>query len=175
MVLALAGLGAALYAPTVTLRRVVHDWLGGKSLMRQLTKGRVGQWLFGAAAVGLRDPQPRRVSLGEPTVVAIARAADELFLALPEQKRHHLGDVPAVIERLEAEALALRGGDGEAAEREASAVAALESLRLDLLRLSAGGTPKGELTLDLENAERISERIDARLATGPAITPVPNG
>jgi hypothetical protein len=114
------------------------------------------------------------VNLGEPTVVAIARAADELFLALPEQNRHHLGDVPAVIERLEAEALALRGGDGEAAEREASAVAALESLRLDLLRLSAGGTPKGELTLDLENAERISERIDARLAAADRITPVPN-
>jgi serine/threonine-protein kinase len=175
MLLTFAGLGVAIYAPTVAIRRVVHDWLGGKSLMRRLTQGRVGRWLFGAASVGLRDRQPRRVSGGEPTVVAIARAADELYLALPEQKRQHLGDVPAVIERLEAEALALRGGDGETAEREASAVAALESLRLDLLRLSAGGTAKGELTLDLEHAERISERIDARLAAGDAITPVPNG
>jgi len=173
MLLTIGGLGAAISAPTVAIRRIVHDWLGGSSAMRRLAQGRAGRWLFGTAGAGLRDRQ-RRVSGGEPTVVAIARAADELFLALPEEKRYSLGDVPALIERLEAEALALRGRDDRASEREASAVAALESLRLDLLRLSAGGTPKGELTLDIENAQRIGERIDASLAGPYDITPVPN-
>jgi hypothetical protein len=98
-----------------------------------------------------------------------------LFAALPAGLRAPLGDVPAVIQRLEAEALASHGGDGAAEEREASAVAALESLRLDLLRLSAGGAPRGELTRDLADAERIGEQIDASLAERDEITPVPNG
>ena len=169
--LTLVGLGAAIYAPTVAVRRVVRDWLGGKSLLRRLTQGRVGKWLFGAAGIGLRDRQPVRLSGAEPTVVAIARAADELFLALPAAQRQQLGDVAAVIERLEVEALALRGGGETAVEREASAVAALESLRLDLLRLNAGRTPTGELTRDLDEAARIGARIDARLAGRDEPTP----
>lgn len=170
----LVGLGAAIFAPTVAIRRVVRDWLGGRGLLRRLTEGRVGRWMFGAAKVGLSQAQRPRVTGSEPTVVAIARAADDLFLALPAAQRDQLGDVPAVINRLEAEALALRGRDGTAAEREASAVAALESLRLDLLRLSAGGTPKGELTRDLDEAARIGDRIDARMAARDDPTPMPN-
>ena len=169
-VLALAGLGAAIYAPTIAIRRVVRDWLGGRRVMRRLVQGRVGRWLFGAARLGLADQQLRPVSGAEPTIVAIARAADELFQALPETRRRELGDVPAVISRLEAEALALQARDG-ASEREASAVAALESLRLDLLRLKAGAAPKGELTRDLDEAARIGERIDARLDTHDEPTP----
>ena len=172
MALSLVGAAAAVVAPTIAIRRAVKEWLGGHSTLRRWMKGRVGRWIFGAASVGLRN-QPRVATLGgEPTVVAIARAADELFAALPDQQRKQLGDVPAVINRLEGEALALRGGDDAAAEREASAVAALESLRLDLLRLSAGGTPRGELTRDIAEAERIGEQIDARLA-GDA-RPAPN-
>jgi serine/threonine-protein kinase len=173
-VLELTGLGLGIYAPTVAIRRIVRDWLGGRTLARRLMQGRLGRWLLGAAGLGLRDRQPVRMVGAEPTVVAIARAADELFLALPEAKRRELGDVPAVIERLEGEALALQGSDGDAHEREASAVAALESLRLDLLRLKAGGAAKGELTRDLEQAERIGQRIEAHLADRDEPTPVPN-
>ena len=149
----------------------MRDWLGGRGLLRRLAQGRVGRWLFGVAGAGLESTQRPRVAGGEPTVVAIARAADELFLALPPAQRKQLGDVPAVISRLEAEAMALHGEEGEAAEREAMAVAALESLRLDLLRMNAGGAPRGELTRDLDDAARIGERIDARLARHDEPTP----
>jgi hypothetical protein len=175
MGLSLLGVGAAIVAPTIAIRRVVRDWLGGHSMLRKLTQGRFGRSIFGGARLGLEDQRPLLVAGGEPTVVAIARAADQLFTALPAEKRQPLGDVRAVIQRLEAEALALRGGDAETDEREASAVAALESLRLDLLRLNAGGAAKGELTRDLEDADRIAEQIEASLAERDEITPVPNG
>jgi hypothetical protein len=171
----LLGLGTAIIAPTIAIRRVVGDWLGGRSLLRRLMQGRVGRWTFGAASVGLDDrPLPRPVG-AEPTVVAIARAADELYLALPDGRRRALGDVRAVIDRLAAEALALQGSGGATAERKASAVAALESLRLDLLRLSAGSASSGELTRDLDAAARIGDRIDARLAERDEPSPAPNG
>jgi serine/threonine-protein kinase len=170
----LLGLGTALFAPTITLRRFARDWLGGMSVLRRLVQGRFGRWLLGAAGIGLREPARPRVSGAEPTVVAIARAADELYLALPATQRRQLGDVRGVIDRLETEALALRDGEPAMAEREASAVAALEALRLDLLRLSAGGAPKGELTRDLEEAERIGNAIDAELANRDEPSPVPN-
>ena len=174
MVIALPAVGAALIGPTVALRRLVRDWLGGRSLLRKLTQGRFGQWLFGVAGVGLYERESPRLPGAEPTVVAIARAADKLFLALPPTQRQRLAEVPALIERLEAEALALRAGDSTEPDREASAVAALESLRLDLLRLNAGATVKGELTRDLANVARIGAEIDARLTERDDATPVTN-
>jgi hypothetical protein len=42
-------------------------------------------------------------------------------------------------------------------------VAALEMLRLDLLRLSATDLDTGDLTRDLDDARRLSDDIDARL------------
>jgi serine/threonine-protein kinase len=172
--LGLLGLGTAIFAPTIAIRRVVSDWLGGRSLLRRLAQGRLGRWMFRGASVGLGNrPLPRGAG-AEPTVLAIARAADALYLGLPNERRRELGDVQAVIDRLAAEAMAGHDLDG-AGDRNASAVAALESLRLDLLRLSAGGTAKGELTRDLDEAARIGERIDARLARGDDPSPVPNG
>jgi len=173
MAVQIVGLGAAIYAPAIAIRRALSDWLGGRSLARRLIDGRVGRALFKVARVGVGAEPPIRIASAEPTVVAIARAADQLFLALPPAQREQLGDVPGVINRLEAEALASHGGDETAVEREASAVAALESLRLDLLRLSAGGAPKGELTRDLDRAAHIGEEIDARLR-GDEPSPVPN-
>jgi serine/threonine-protein kinase len=41
----------------------------------------------------------------------------------------------------------------------ADAVAALESIRLDLLRLHAGSSVQDELTKDLDAARRIGDRI----------------
>jgi serine/threonine-protein kinase len=168
--LALTGLAGGIVAPTVAIRRVVRDWLGGRSLLRKLGQGRAGKWLFRLAGSGLKDRPAVRVGGAEPTVVAIARAADQLYLALPDAQRKALGDVPGVIGKLESEALALRGRD-RSADREASAVAALESLRLDLLRLSAGGLAKGDLTREIEDAARIGEEIDAHLADRDEPTP----
>lgn len=63
----------------------------------------------------------------------------------------------------------LRAARDAAAERLAAAVAALENIRLDLLRLKAGAGTVDELTSDLSAARRIGEEIDATLA-GPEET-----
>ncbi|MFQ6047005.1 MAG: hypothetical protein ACE5PT_11730 [Gemmatimonadales bacterium] len=49
-------------------------------------------------------------------------------------------------------------------ERLGSAVAALEGIRLDLLRLGAGVATADDLTADLERAREVHEAVDAVLA-----------
>jgi len=51
-----------------------------------------------------------------------------------------------------------------AAGRLATAVAALENLRLDLLRLKAGAGSVDELSANLTEARRIAAEIDAQVA-----------
>jgi len=51
-----------------------------------------------------------------------------------------------------------------AARRLATAVAALENLRLDLLRLKAGAGSVDELSANLTAARRIAAEIDAQMA-----------
>jgi len=67
-----------------------------------------------------------------------------------------------VLERLEtgAEALRARGDTGESLTQ---AVAALEHLRLDLVKRQSGG-PAADLTLALERAKEIGDHVERRLA-----------
>jgi len=53
---------------------------------------------------------------------------------------------------------------GDAAEQLGTAVAALENVRLGLMRVQAGMATMDDLTLDLERAQEIGEKIDAELA-----------
>ncbi|MBK8006413.1 MAG: serine/threonine protein kinase [Gemmatimonadetes bacterium] len=112
------------------------------------------------------------------TEVALGVAAAELFAALPAAYRAQLAALPATIEALEARAaearaelerLAALGGSGArdggalaARQRAAQAhladsVAALEGVRLDLLRLHAGNADLAPLTTLLEAARQIGE------------------
>ena len=95
----------------------------------------------------------------------IASAVSDLFARLPQQLQTRFADVPRVIKRLESEAEALRKRpEGHRTdERLATAVAALESLRLDMLRLEAGVGTADDLTADLERAGAISEAVDAEV------------
>jgi hypothetical protein len=68
-----------------------------------------------------------------------------------------------VVERLEREAEALRAG-GQTGERLAETVAALENLRLALLKLRAGTGTLGDLTTWLERAREIGDYVDRRVA-----------
>ncbi|MBK8003960.1 MAG: hypothetical protein IPK12_08430 [Gemmatimonadetes bacterium] len=107
-----------------------------------------------------------------------------LFAALPAPYRAQLAGLPATIEALEARAaearaelerLAALGGSGAgdggalaARQRAAQAhlsdsVAALEGVRLDLLRLHAGSADLAPLTTLLEAARQIGEDV-GRLA-----------
>ncbi len=154
--------------------------------------GRLGRSLFGLAGRLTK----RRAGLGpmthRATELSLSVAAEELFDQLPPATREALGDVPAVLHRLQDDAQRLReqhdrlvdllAAAGEAGATDAyegyrvmrdeakrklsEVVALLEGIRLDLLRLHAGtGTVEGVTTqvgLATEVADQVARLIDAR-------------
>jgi serine/threonine-protein kinase len=164
MVIDFAALAASIAVPTVTIRRVWDDLRGGRRAWHRMLEGRAGRLIFRLAGVGQPAPALAPPAAGEPTAIAVGRAADALFAALPAAQRTGLGDVPALLARLEADALAARAAGPDATPRLQSAVAALEAIRLDLLRLHAGAGTLDELTRDVEAARELGRRVDAELA-----------
>jgi len=146
--------------------------------------GRLGRWMVRLA--GGREGRALPAA-NEPTEVALGRAADALFAALPAAKQRQLIAVPGILRQLEGDVQALRRQDlaltkalGEATGRVdlvrdleaarkagsaklATALSALENLRIDLLRISAGQAAGPGLTEHLEAARRIGRDIDARI------------
>jgi serine/threonine-protein kinase len=165
-VLQFTGFASSILVPTLTIRNLwAHARRDRPSLWNRLLAGRAGRWLFRLAGVGLRNRPAALPAAGEPTAIALGRAVDAVFEALPADVRASLADVPRLIDRLEADALALRArNDPAAADRLATVVAALETLRLDLFRLHAGSVTPGELTANLDAVRRVGEEVDARLA-----------
>jgi predicted Ser/Thr protein kinase len=147
----------------------------------RLWNSRVGSWL----ARRLDAPAQSRVGSGvfRATESALGVAAAELFQALPSAYREQLEELPAIVASLEARAAEARAdlevvaamapseSDAAvlAARREAAkahladSVAALESIRLDLLRLHAGASDLAPITTLMDDARRIGEDLD-RLA-----------
>ena len=149
----------------------------------RLWNSRAGEWL--ARQLGA----PERSNLAgasafRATEVALGVAATELFAMLPQAYRDQLADLPAMIEALEAHAAAARAeldvvaalapagsDDAEAlaARREkakahlAESVAALERIRLDLLRLHANANDLAPLTTLMDAARVVGEDV-SRLA-----------
>ena len=152
-----------------------------------------------ARVAGLGIKPAERPMLGMPvlTEVALGRATDHLFNALPKASRRELSALPETVRRLEGDASRLResinalddqlaafdrGGEalqGEArsaiaaeltnaralaAERLGATVAALESIRLDLLRLQMGSAKLESVTNTLEAARRIGDQIGDSIA-----------
>jgi serine/threonine-protein kinase len=118
------------------------------------------------------------------TEAALGVAASELFAALPKPYREQLGELPATVEALEARAAEARAevelvaslaarGSGDAAvldarrqvasKQLADSVAALEGIRLDLLRLHAGSSDLAPLTTLIDDARVLGEELN-RLA-----------
>ena len=109
------------------------------------------------------------------TELSLGMAAEQLFESLPKESRQALGDLPALLRRLQADAQSLRarydelqevlgdGGDAAASAEYADlraardtiharlgdAVGALETIRLNLLRLHAGSATVAGLTTHL--------------------------
>jgi serine/threonine-protein kinase len=166
-------------------------------------KGKWGARLAAVASVGL-DPADRpAVGMRMLTEVALGRATDHLFQALPKAVQRALAELPRTVRRLEHDATALRAsidsldehlavyeriamrgrrnaGDsvelGDArenrgieeelresrtlsSERLAATVAALESIRLGLLRLQMGSGGIESVTASLVAAQRVGKEI----------------
>ena len=169
------GLATAVGGPMLTIRRLWSQ-LGAPKWWRRLLQGRLGSLLFRVGRIGLKDRPESLPDHGERTEVVLGGMAEQLFSALPAEQRQRLSDVPALVAKLEADALALRGrgDDPEAMERLAATVAALETLRLDLLRLHAGNVTLDELTQDIEAAEQVRLEIDRHLEAAREVENLPN-
>ena len=146
--------------------------------------GRLGRWMVRLA--GGRESRALPAA-NEPTEVALGRAAEALFAALPPANQRELIEVPGLIRQLEDDVRVLRRQDAaltkalaeaagrvdlamelESARRAvsakvATALSALENLRIDLLRISAGQVAGPGLTEHLEAARRIGREVDAQI------------
>jgi hypothetical protein len=136
-------------------RRLGNVW-------HRLWAGGFGRLFFRVAGAGLKAPARRAIASADATEVVLGRSALAAYEALAEAERDQVRDVPAVVERLEKEAEALRAR-GQTGERLAETVAALENLRLALLKLRAGTGTVGDLTEWLARAREIGEYVDRRL------------
>src|SRR6266700_4257293 len=132
------------------------------SLWYRIWAGRAGRTFFKLAGLGLKAPARPALPSVEPTELVLGRSALSAYKALPEGERRQARELPGVLERLEtgAEALRARGDTGESLTQ---AVAALEHLRLALVKRQSGG-PASDLTLALERAKEIGDHVERRLA-----------
>jgi serine/threonine-protein kinase len=160
----------------------IRDWWQ-TGIRERLWKSRAGEWL----ARRLGAPERSRAVGGgvfRATETALGVAAADLFAALPKAYREQLAGLPPIVAALEARAAEARADidligtlapsssvDTEMlrARREAAAshlaesVAALESIRLDLLRLHAGAGDLAPLTTLMDAARLLGEDV-SRLA-----------
>ncbi len=162
--LQLIGFTGSVAIPVLVVRRALEARGAQGGWWSRLLRGPVGRWMFRAASLGL-GKRASLPAIGEPTSVALRHELATLFAALPGARRGEFGALPELAVRLErqAEVLRDRTPNPETDRRLQSVVAALELLRLDLLRLSAADVDTGDLTRDLDDARRLSDDIDARL------------
>jgi serine/threonine-protein kinase len=144
----------------------------------------LGKTIFKASGAGLRKRITEVRATHRPTELQIGLAVEALFAALPKETRREVGNVPATVERLEGDAGELRElidmlreaetarlpSSGrfpsdlrerrqEAEQQLSDVVAALETIRLELLRLTAGvGSVEG-LTTNLLAAGKIQSNV----------------
>src|SRR5881396_1917718 len=138
------------------------------ALWYRVWAGRAGRSFFWLAGWGLKATARAALPSVEPTELVLGRSALAVYKALPDAERRQARDLPAVIERLEtgAEALRARGDTGESLTE---AVAALEHLRLALVKRQSGMGSPSDLTLVLERARAIGEHVDRRLAAAAEV------
>jgi hypothetical protein len=166
-----------------------------------------GERFVKLAGFGLKKRTPSQ-SLSQLTEVALGRATDALYDALPKTLKKQLAQLPPTVRRLEEDAKKLRteidkldaslialeadasmpsavaesqhepriredrdrlrsdllGTRDRASDRLAATVAALENIRLDLLRLQLGDGRVESITASLEAARELGADLDAYVA-----------
>jgi hypothetical protein len=157
----LDGLIMALFtlAPVVALRGLFARLLrpGSRGWYSRFWWKTMDWKVFKVAGLG----RARTLPAAERTEIALGAGARELFDALPQELQARFSEVPEVLDRIEAQASRLRSAASPDAEAQVgSTLAALEQVRLDLLRLRAGAGNEGDLTGDLDAARRVTESIE---------------
>jgi serine/threonine-protein kinase len=157
--IAFLGAVGAILIPAIAVRRIWNLWRSGKKPVWLGLLGRkLGRWLFEAGGLGISTRQLPAAS--ELTEVALGSELHQLFARLPNDLQRRFAELPDLVDRLQADGqLARMQEDGGGNVRLTDAVAALESIRLDLLRLHAGAAVQDELTRDLDAAQKLSDRI----------------
>src|SRR6266700_3145089 len=138
------------------------------SLWYRIWAGRAGRSFFKLAGLGLKAPARPALPSVERTELVLGRSALSAYKALPDGARRQARDLPGVLGRLEtgAEALRARGDTGESLTE---AVAALEHLRLALVKRQSGMGSPSDLTLALERANAIGDHVDRRIAAAAEV------
>src|SRR5216117_1009382 len=138
------------------------------SLWYRIWAGRAGRTFFRLAGIGLKTTARPALPSVERTELVLGRSALSAYQALPDAERRQARDLPAVVERLEtgAEALRARGDTGESLTE---AVAALEHLRVALVKRQSGVGSPSDLTLVLERARAIGDHVDRRIAAAAEV------
>ncbi|HJS44491.1 MAG TPA: serine/threonine-protein kinase, partial [Gemmatimonadales bacterium] len=138
------------------------------SLWYRIWAGRAGGAFFRLAGLGLKATARPALPSVEPTELLLAHSALAAYQALPDAERRQARDLPGVIERLETGAVALRAR-GDTGESLTEAVAALEHLRLALVKRQSGVGSPSDLTLVLERAKEIGDHVDRRIAAAAEV------
>jgi len=153
-------------------------------------QGRIGKIAFSIARKLVGNRGHVSAMTHRATELSLGMAAEELYEGLPKETRHALGDLPALLRRLQDDAQSLRKrhddiqdalgavGDSAASPEHAElcelrdeiaaklgqAVGALETIRLNLLRLHAGSATVESLTTHLGIAAEVSEQVERLIA-----------
>jgi serine/threonine-protein kinase len=138
------------------LRRLNGYW-------HRLWAGKFGRLFFRMSGVGVKAPRRSVLPSTDATEFVLGRSTLAAYEALSGDVKRHARDVPGVVEQLEERAERLRA-EGETGDPLNDTVAALENLRLAMLKLQAGLGSIDDLTLQLERAKDIGAAVDRRLA-----------
>jgi serine/threonine-protein kinase len=151
----------------------------------KLWKGAMGRGAF-ALAARFAGPESRTTAMTHrATELSLGLAAEQLYESLPKETKKQLAAVPELLIRLQSDAQMLRrqrddlqdvvGGDGTVDSelirlrdtvhvKLGEAVGALETIRLDLLRLHAGAANMQSITTHLGDAAEVSNEIGRLIA-----------
>jgi serine/threonine protein kinase len=164
-----------------------------KTLSRLFWNSRAGEWVERVLMRGVQRGIPSHAF--RPTERVLGSAVEDLFQSLPKAFREQLRDVPGIITRLQGHAKSAReslthfegvrgvetdaglaGARNEARRQLAESVSALETIRLDLLRLMGGDADLRPTTTVLQAAKRVDSEITrlrhARVETERTINPI---
>jgi tRNA A-37 threonylcarbamoyl transferase component Bud32 len=152
----IAGVAGAVAFVAEASRRRMSGRFG--SLLLRFWNGSWGERLARFSALGLKRTDVAHAAFPQYTEVALGRATDALFEALPKHLKKELKDVPDSVRRLEADAKSLR----ETLDKLDEAIAASARIGPDRGALRDGGISDVELKRRRElAAERLAATVTA--------------